>query len=196
MSPPRVEAEITILDTLVNIHTNVERHVTEVVGSGGSVVLTITSRHDEVMQGEFAPAGHIDIWLKKDPSLWKRLNVRMLRPTNATDVSLEGMLTLFPGKRIKLEAQWGHRDSAGIPFWRHGERTYVTPPIGYPYYETEPLQFEAEGTAQLFGEQGAIYAGRIQFTLIYRESIIGGGDTLAFGRVRGTGGSLLEIQKK
>lgn len=190
-----MKAEIVILDTLVNLSTYPQEGITMIVGSGGSVYLAITSLHDEVLQGEFAPAGWIDIWLERDPSLRTRLEVAMLQPANPNDIQ-SGVLTLFPGKRVRFFSQWSHRPDEGAPYWRQGERTYVTPTVGYPYYETEPLEFVAEATAQLFGEAGAIHAGRMHFRLVYREHIIGGGDTLALGRRRDSGVRLLEILQK
>ena len=178
---PFMEAQIGILDTLVNVHTFPQEGYTMIVGSGGSVYLTLTSLHDDVLQGKYSPAGSIDIWLEKDPSLQMRLDVARLRPTNPNDFQ-GGVLTLFPGKPVRLLAQWSHRTNAGDPYWLQAKRTYFSPPIGYPYFETEPLTFIAQGSAQLFSEAWAMYAGRVRFRLVYREYIVGVEDTTGGGQ--------------
>jgi hypothetical protein len=65
--------------------------------------------------------------------------------------------------------KWSHRTDGGEKFWMQGKRTLVIPPIGYSYYETEPLHFRARGSARLFGEVGAIYLGELRFRLTYRD---------------------------
>lgn len=181
MQAPRMEVQIGVLDTLVNLSTFPQQGYTMIVGSGGSVYLRITSLHDEVLQGDYSPGGGIDLWLERDPSLHSHLDVASLRPANPNDIQ-GGMLTLFPGTPVRLTAQWSHQTDDAKPYWLQANRTYYAPPIGYPYFETEPLTFLAQGSAQLFGETGAIYAGRIRFRLVYREYFVGGSDTSCVAR--------------
>jgi hypothetical protein len=170
---PRIEAQIGTVDSLVNVNTYPEQEVSAVIGSGGSVRLTITNLHDEMLQGEYSPAGWIDIWLERDPSLRTRLDVVRLLPVDPHDIQ-DGMLTLPPGKPVRFVAQWSHRTDDGEPYWMQSNRAYYVPAIGYPYFETIPITFSAEARVQLFDEVGVLYSGRTRIRLVYREHIVGG----------------------
>ena len=85
--------------------------------------LRFINTFDESLQG-FADSinGYLDIWLKDDPSVGKRIPIDKNTevPPTGTPSRIDGIfLTLDPGDTLYMEIHWAHESEEGVKMWDH-----------------------------------------------------------------------------
>ncbi len=131
----------------------------------GSFVLELKNLFDEVLQDSALVRGTIEIWLKNNPS--QRRLIICTEGDVSNNVVRFGLATLGVDSSARLTKAWNHKTDEGIPFWSFGRLSPRISHGGVPYCESDPLQFVASATVQLFKNVQPERTQQIEFSLTY-----------------------------
>lgn len=178
--PPRDEPQnvaslgVGFNTTRVLMSWNFDTGRKRVLNGTGSFKVELTNLYDDVLQGDAALAGEVEIWLKEKP--WARAVVRIGTVDLKNPwVVRNGLVTLLPDSSARFEIPWDHLTDAGRPFYEFAQLTYYRDLNNQGYFEASPLTFGVRARLQVVENLAFIYGPELEIVLSYRINVVTSG---------------------
>ena len=164
--PPRNEPRTFLVSTIELNPGPVVLQDSSETAREGSFILALRNIFDEVLQDSARVKATIEIWLKDDPS---QRRVLVLDENDLSNVVVRfGIATLGVDSAARFARAWNHRTDNGTLFWRFSRHLYLRySHAGTPYCETDPMQFLATASIQLFKNVQPVKTRTFEFSLTY-----------------------------
>ncbi len=163
--PPRSEPTQVIMASVAPPYAYIPVQDGVPTGTEGFLTASLTNIYDDVLQKEANIGGSIDVWLADNPQVHRTI---LLTARDLTHPSLDGkLLTLKPGEAARVLAAWDQRTDEGIPFWNYVHRTHIVNATN-DYYDTDPIEFVAQASIQVFANVQPRTSPAIHYTTMYR----------------------------
>lgn len=133
----------------------------------GTVHILVRNIYDEVLSEDALVRAQLTIRMVRKPEAYRVLD---FGPLDLLDrrVLRGNTLTLGVDSVADLYKFWDHRDSDGTPFWEHFPLIKKFTDKGVVYYESDTLQFIAEGSVQIFENVQKRKVGPLTYPVLYQ----------------------------
>lgn len=164
--PPRIEPEQFLIPSLSVENGPVILDGGVVVGPGGSLRAALRNTYNEVLQSEARAEVVFEVRLAQRPE--KKATVVFGAGNIVTDRVIIGSLaTLGVDSSVVFFGQWSHATDDGEFFHRFVNSETLVDSRGRPYRRSEPVEFLADASIQLFRGVPAERIKNIRFSLVY-----------------------------
>jgi hypothetical protein len=163
--PPRSEPSQVVEASVAAPYSYIQVQDGVPIGNDGYLTASLTNVYDDVLQKEARIQGTIDVWIANSPETRRTI---LLSSAGLVHPSLDGkFLTLKPGEAARVLAAWDQRTDQGVPFWNYVHRTHIENATN-DYYDTDPIEFVAQASIQVFANVQPRTSPAIHYTTMYR----------------------------
>lgn len=164
--PPRTDPVNFLQASFTPPFEHIEYKDSMVQPPSGRLSASIKNLYDEVLQKEVDIQVTVTIWMADAPE--NRSTLRMTS-RNLSYPSLEGnQLTLVPRDSARFTGIWDGRMDSGKFYWQITPRNWKEFPGGERFQDSDPVEFVAQASVQIFNNVQPRISPPVHFTCIFR----------------------------
>ena len=164
--PPRTDPVNILQPSLTAPYDVIEMQDGIPIRSAGSFTPSLKNVYSEVLQKEADIQVTINVWLEKNPEAHR--TIRLTAASLAYPVLSGGLITLLPRDSARFVGWWDQRTDDGMPFWSFVPLTTKVGSNGEPYQDSDPIEFVAQVSIQIFKNVQPRTSPPIHYTSTYR----------------------------
>jgi hypothetical protein len=164
--PPRSDPTDILHASVAPPHEMIEMQDGVPIRDAGELIASLKNVYTEVLQKEANVEATLTIWMAKRSDVHRTIHLTV--QNMAYPVVVRKMLTLVPKDSARFVVWWDQRTDEGVPFWHYVSLTPKTGLNGQSYQDSDPIEFVAQASIQVFQNVQPRTSPPIHYTSTYR----------------------------